>query len=92
MIANFLHKGLREFYLTGKTTGVQANHQRKLQLILVRLEAISKPEDMNLPGFDFHKLIGDMKGCYSVSVNKNWRVTFKFDERNTYDVDYIDYH
>lgn len=59
---------------------------------MARLDVIFKPEDMNLPGFDFHKLSGLMKNCYSVSVNKNWRIIFKFDGIDAYDVDYIDYH
>lgn len=92
MIKNFSHKGLKTFYDTGKTTGIQVVHQRKLQLILARLDAVHRPEDMNLPGFDFHKLAGDMKGYYAVSVNKNWRIVFKFDGKDVEHVDYIDYH
>lgn len=92
MIKNFIHKGLKIFYETGKTTGIQTIHQRKLELILVRLDAIHKPEDMNLPGFGFHKLSGNMKGSYAVSVNKNWRIVFQFDGKDAYNVDYIDYH
>lgn len=92
MIKSIIHKGLKVFYETRKTTGIQVIHQRKLQLILARLDAIHKPEDMNLPGFDFHKLTGDMKGFYTVSVNKNWRIIFKFDGKNPYNVDYMDYH
>jgi toxin HigB-1 len=92
LIKDFLHKGLKVFYETGKTTGIQVVHQRKLRLILARLDAIHKPEDMNLPGFDFHKLSGEMKGFYAVSVNKNWRIVFKFDGTDAYAVDYIDYH
>lgn len=91
MIKNFLHKGLKDFYEKGKTSGIQGIHQRKLLLILARLEAIHKPDDMNLPGFGFHKLIGDMKNHYAVSVNKNWRIVFQFDGKDAYNVDYIDY-
>lgn len=92
MIKNFLHKGLKKLYTTGNASGIHQAHQKKLRLILVRLESIYKPEDMILPGFDFHKLGGDRKNEYAVSVNKNWRVVFKFDGVDAYDVDYIDYH
>ncbi len=47
---------------------------------------------MNLPGFDFHRLGGDRKAEYAVSVNKNWRIMFKFDGLDVYEVDYLDYH
>jgi toxin HigB-1 len=92
MIKSFLHKGLKKFYSTGSVTDIQADHQKKLRLILARLDAAAKPEDMNLPGFKFHKLIGNMKDWYSIGVNKNWRIIFKFDNNDAYEVDYIDYH
>lgn len=92
MIKNFLHKGLKNFYITGSVAGIKPDQKKRLRLILARLEAIRKPEDMNLPGFKFHKLHGEMKGYYSVAVNKNWRIIFKFDDIDAYDIDYVDYH
>jgi len=47
---------------------------------------------MAAPGLRFHPLKGDLKGYYSVSVSGNWRVVFRFQERDAYDVDYLDYH
>ena len=92
MIKSFKHKGLESFYLKGYTSKIQPSHERRLRMILVRLESAHKPEDMKLPGFDFHPLRGDLKDFYSVSVNKNWRIIFKFNETDAFDVDYIDYH
>lgn len=92
MIKSFRHKGLEKFYLTGNTSKIQHMHERRLRMILARLESIHKPEDMKLPGFDFHVLRGELKEYFSVSVNKNWRIIFKFDGTDAYDVDYIDYH
>jgi proteic killer suppression protein len=92
MIKNILHKGLKNFYLTGNSAGIHQAHQKRLRLILARLEAIHKPEDMNLPGFMFHKLSGKRKAEYAVTVNKNWRIIFKFDQVDAYDINYLDYH
>ena len=92
MIKNFSHKRLEQFYLKGTIAKILPAHERRLRMILGRLESIHKPEDMKLPGFDFHPLAGKMKECYSVRVNKNWRVTFKFDGIDAYAVDYLDYH
>lgn len=92
MIKSFNHKGLEKFYLKGVASKIQSIHVKRLRLILARLESILKPEDMNLPGFDFHLLRGEMKDYFSVSVNKNWRVIFKFDGVDVFNVDYIDYH
>jgi len=48
--------------------------------------------DMNYPGSGFHSLKGDKKNFYSVHVNGNWRVVFRFEDMNVFDVDYLDYH
>ena len=47
---------------------------------------------MDLPGFRLHRLKGDLKGHYAVSVSGNWRVTFRFEGGHALDVDYLDYH
>jgi proteic killer suppression protein len=92
MIKNILHKGLKRFYEKGSISGITAAHQRRLSLILARLDAARCLQDMNLPGFDFHPLTGPRKGEYAISVNKNWSITFKFDGMDMIDVDYTDYH
>ena len=92
VIKNILHKGLNKFYTHGSTAGILQDHQKRLRLILARLEVIHCPEDMNLPGFDFHKLTGTRKEEYAVRVNKNWRIVFKFNGKDVIDVDYLDYH
>jgi proteic killer suppression protein len=47
---------------------------------------------MDLPGLGLHALSGDRKGHYAVAVSANWRVTFRFEQQDAVDVDYIDYH
>lgn len=56
------------------------------------LNAANNPKRLNLPGFGFHVLKGDLKGYYSVTVKENWRIIFKFVEEDAVLVDYIDYH
>ena len=60
--------------------------------MLDRLDTATKPEDMNIPGYRFHRLTGDRKDMYSVSVTGNWRITFRFDGEDAIDVDLEDYH
>jgi proteic killer suppression protein len=57
-----------------------------------RREASFAPEDMNLPGFRFHALVGRDKGRYAVNASGNWRVTFGWIEGEAIDVDLEDYH
>lgn len=47
---------------------------------------------MNLPGYRFHRLTGERKGTFAVSVTGNWRITFRFDGEDAVDVDLEDYH
>ena len=92
MIIGFRHKGLEIFYRTGSIRGIQAAHARKLRNILGLLEVAAGPDDMNLPSFKLHRLKGDLKGHWSVWVNGNWRVTFRFAGSDVELIDYHDYH
>ena len=92
MITSWKHKGLKQFFETGKKSGIIAAHEKRLKIILQRLSAAIAPEDMNTPGMRFHKLSHDLAGFYSVSVNGNWRIIFKFKNNDAIEVNYIDYH
>ena len=67
-------------------------HLRKLLDILAVLDRSRAPQDVDLPGFRLHPLKGELKGHYAVSVSGNWRVTFRFEDGEVVDVDYLDYH
>ena len=92
MIQSFKHKGLERLFETGKKSGIQAKHAKRLQLILGRLNASTSPADMDLPGLFLHKLSGSRQETWSVRVSGNWRVTFRFNEVHAEVVDYEDYH
>ena len=92
MIRSFRHKGLAKFFATGSKSGIQAQHAERLRLILGRLSAAAKPEDMGLPGLRLHPLKGTRKGTWAVWVSGNWRITFRFVEADAEVVDYEDYH
>ena len=92
MIKSFRHKGLRRFFETGSTSGIQASHAKRLRMLLVALETAQTIGDMDIPGFRLHPLKGDLDGRWSVTVSGNWRMTFEFRDGNAYVVDYEDYH
>jgi proteic killer suppression protein len=92
MIRSFKHKGLEKFFLKGTKSGIQAKHADRLKLILGRLSASTNPKDMDLPGLKLHELGGKRKGVWSVWVSGNWRVTFRFRDKDAEVVDYEDYH
>jgi len=92
MIKSFRHKGLEKFYKTGSKAGIQAKHAAKLRRILGLLDVATKTDDVNLPGYRLHALTGKQKGFFSVWVNGNWRVIFRFVGDDVELVDYLDYH
>lgn len=92
MIVSFRHKGLEQLYLTGSKKGVQAAHVPKLLRILSLLDVAHGPSDLAVPGFRAHPLKGDLVGHWSVWVNGDWRITFRFVEADIELVDYQDYH
>ena len=92
MIKSFKHKGLEEFYVTGSIKGIQPIHKDKINLILTALNKARKIEHLNIPAFKLHKLKGNMKNLWAITVRSNWRITFEFKDENVYIVDYQDYH
>ena len=92
MIESFRHKGLKEFYESGKTAKLDTRYLAKLKLILFRLDRAEEIEDMRYPASGLHGLKGNLEGFYAVKVMRNWRLIFRFEDANAFDIDLIDYH
>jgi proteic killer suppression protein len=92
MIISFKHKGLEKFFLKGDTSKVQQNHVKKLRFILAQMHAAHEIKDLNYPGANLHSLKGNLRHYWSITVNGNWRIIFKFDKGDVYLTDYVDYH
>ena len=92
VIKKFNHRGMEKYFLTGTKAGIQAKHEKRIRLILARLNASTSPQDMDLPGLRLHELIGKRKGTWSVNVSGNWRITFQFLGTDAFSVNYEDYH
>lgn len=92
MVKSIRHKGLRKLFETGSPSGVKQDHSKRLRIILTFLNEAHMLDDINFPGSDLHALIGEKKNYWSLKVSGNWRVIFRFDNGNAYDVDYLDYH
>ena len=92
MIKSFRHKGLQAFFETGSKAGIQPHHAARLGRQLARLNVARNPDDMNVPGWRLHALSGEFAGHYAITVNGNWRMTFRFDGEDAVLVNYQDYH
>ncbi|NBI43464.1 Killer protein [[Haemophilus] felis] len=92
MIISFQHKGLKLFFETGSTAGIQAKHSAKLNMLLTALDAAETVQAMAVPSWNLHPLQGDLAGHWSVKVSGNWRLTFKFENGHVHIVNYQDHH
>ncbi|CAM3589513.1 Plasmid maintenance system killer protein [Vibrio aerogenes CECT 7868] len=92
MIKTFKHKGLRKFFETGSSAGIQSRHQHKLRMLLAAIDTAVTIDDIDLPGFNLHSLHGNREGTWSVMVSGNWRITFEFTNGHAYILNYEDYH
>lgn len=92
MIGSFKHRGLKRLYEKGDESKISADLLPKVKRIVALLDVAASPDDLDLPAFRLHPLKGDMKGHFAVSVNGNWRITFRFVGETPNDVDLLDYH
>lgn len=90
-IKSFGNKKLEKFFETGSKSGIQPHHSTKLERILDRLDSASDMQDLDYPGSELHQLSGKSKGYWAVKVSGNYRVWFRFENENAYDVQYGDY-
>ena len=90
-IVGFKPKGLRELYENGRTRRIGIEFQAKTVKLLDLLDAVADLRDLHGVS-DFHALKGRRKGEYSLHVNGNWCLTFKFKNGEVLDLSFEDYH
>jgi toxin HigB-1 len=94
-IRNVIHKGLRRFIEDDDVSGLQPAVVTKVQRIVSFLQDMEQEEELRtVQSWKAHMLTGDRKGTWSLSVTRNWRMTFRIDrqEIEIIDLDYEDYH
>jgi len=92
MIQSFRNKKLRKLFVDGDGSGLPPSQLSRIENRLGTLDMSKVAEDMNIAGYGFHKLSGDLKGFYAVKITGNWRIIFRFEDGDALDVDHIDYH
>jgi proteic killer suppression protein len=94
MIQSFKHKGLRLLWEQNNSGKLPAELISRIERMLDVIDAVKQvPEDFGAyQNWNIHKLSGDLIEFWSIKVNKNYRIVFRFDGQHAYDVDYIDYH
>jgi len=92
MIRSFRHRGLQRFWTRSDSSRLRPDWVAKIERLLEALDVARAPVDLSIPGSGFHALRGDLKGRYAVTVSRNWRLTFGWDNEDAIDVDLEDYH
>ena len=93
-INSIRHKALRAFAETGKASGLPGNLVERLRNMLAYLSAVERAEELHVPpNFGAHLLKGDRAGVWSLTVTRNWRMTFRVnDALEIEDIDLENYH
>ena len=92
MIRSFSHKGLELFFNTGLKSGIQPKHANKLRLQLAVLDNATTVQDLSMPSWKLHALQGNLAGYFSIRVDENWRLIFRFVGPDVEMLNYQDYH
>jgi toxin HigB-1 len=92
MIVGFRVRRSRRLYERGDRTRLAPDTVDEIENILAVLDRAARIEAVDLPGFRVHALKGDLAGFWSVTVRANWRVIFRFEGGNAFDVELVDYH
>lgn len=92
-IRSIRHRGLRRLYRSGAGRDLPAALLAKISDILLAIDEAAHPDEVGLfPGWRLHPLKGELKGFWSVTVSGNWRVIFRFEKGDAFDLDFVDYH
>jgi proteic killer suppression protein len=92
MIRSFKHRGLKRLYERDVRSGIRPDLRDTVEDILARLDEAESPQAMDVPGYRLHPLKGDLRDFWSVTIRANWRIIFRFQGGDAFDVELIDYH
>jgi proteic killer suppression protein len=93
MIKSFVDKHTQELYETGKSKRFPPDIRKRAIRKLEYIDLATGFEDLKvLPSNRLHELERERKGQYSISVNDQWRICFRFIDGDAYDVELTDYH
>ena len=91
MIRSSRHRGLAPWFRHGDESRLPPAHLRRIRILLFALRRAGRLADLN--GLArLHRLQGDRVGYWAMRVWRNWRIVFRFEDGDVWDVDRVDYH
>ena len=88
----FSDKTLQKFWRSGRPKGIDSRSVDRLKELLSMLDAATRPEDLNQPGYAFHALTGNRAGQYAVEIRASHRLVFEWEDDEPVRVRMEDYH
>lgn len=93
MISSFKSKHLEKCFTKGICTKIKPELVKRILQILDALNAATNLQDIkNIPGGRYHPHKGARKGLHTLDINNIWRVSFRLENGDAYDVDIEQYH
>ncbi len=93
MIRSFGDKETQKLFMGRRSRAVSGQAARKAQLKLAQLDQVESVEELTVPpGNRLHRLGGDREGQWAININDQYRICFRFEGGNAYDVEATDYH
>jgi proteic killer suppression protein len=93
MIRNFAETETECFFATGKSRRLPSDILRRAAMRLTQLDAAFSLEDLRLPPSNrLESLGGNRQGYWSIRINEQWRLCFRFADGDAFDVEIVDYH
>jgi toxin HigB-1 len=92
VIRTFRHAGLKRLFEQGDPSKIRADQVSRVADVLAHLDRAFRPSDLDLPGYRLHPLKGDLKGLWSITISANWRLVFRLQDGDAFEIDLVDYH
>ncbi|MBI5563521.1 MAG: type II toxin-antitoxin system RelE/ParE family toxin [Chloroflexi bacterium] len=93
MIRSFVDSEAEHFYQTGKSRRFPTAIHKRAAMRLTQLNAATRPEDLRLPPSNrLEALKHGRSGQWSIRINDQWRICFRFENGDAFDVEIVDYH
>jgi len=93
MIQSFADSETERFYTTGRSRRLPASIHTRAAVRLTQIDSVTRIEDLRSPSSNhLEGLKGDRKGQWSIRINEQWRVCFRFSNGDAFDVEIVDYH
>ena len=93
MIRSFASSETERFFATGKSRRLQRDILKRAAMRLTQLDGATSLDDLRIPPSNrLEALAHDRAGQWSIRINDQWRVCFRFEKGDAYDVEIVDYH